>query len=747
MIDEERPFLGIGSMTDRLNYLREQHGAALLTAFLADGRNAPFVEEWLKAPDADDGRIDQTARADVVFARYRDADPTSNGSCTQWLIRLALAGDLPAEDLPKARETLEMFLAHKRRLEGPQRDLGRHRSLGALWTVLAPLAGVNEVSGKEEGRRERAAARAESEILLEHDGWIVAIPRTVRAAKWWGRGTRWCTAADQDDYFVHYNNQGPLVVFVRPDGGKFQFHAPSRQFMDAADNRTTIEAVGDIRPVLKQRFPGLAIAMGAVNRYRMESLSTKSPRPGAARRLIDAVTGARSAEQRAWLSAVRDFALDHVFVPKDLGNAEIRVAAVTRSGQSIVEFKKRHRTYPVCLAAVTNDGSMFRFVPERLRDRAIHLAAIRHHGSIHLNEVPKRYIDYELCLAAVTADGRRLDDVPDRYRDRTMYLAAVSQEGGMIRLVPPELIDKEIALAAVSNKAGALNVVPEHLHDHDLYLAATRQYCRMLTKIPEKHRNREICEIAVRFDGLLLNHVPMALRDESLCRIALEDDINALRFVPPAVISQSIAFETVTRLPSLIVYVPDTVLDRDLCRRMALKNTGVFPWLPADRIDAALAEEVVRKDPTQAGHVPDHAMTETIRDIVATKAPTQLVHLAPRWLTDEVLVKAAAAGSSFLQALPLHRRSLEVCIAALRADKDAMRHIPERMRVAASHAVAAARREQDSSSAQGVENGKQPNVQAADHDLDRDDDPTDAVEDFAGDWDDDEEADMVPTLL
>ena len=221
------------AMSKRLQYLHQQQAQALLEAFLADHRNV-YYANWTIGEDGKN--LETHEFRDVIFATYREADPTPTGACLQWLIRQAIAGDMPAEDLPQARETLEAFLAYKRRLPAEQRDLGRHKHLGSVWKAVEPFVQENApVSGKDEDRRERDAVRAESTIVLEQDGWIVAIPRTERAAKWWGRGTRWCTAADDSNMFDHYAGDGPLVVFVHPDGAKFQWHGPSNQFMDAAD--------------------------------------------------------------------------------------------------------------------------------------------------------------------------------------------------------------------------------------------------------------------------------------------------------------------------------------------------------------------------------------------------------------------------------------------------------------------------------------------------------------------------------
>ena len=202
---------------DRLTFLRDRHGRDLLEAVRADPRNASCPDTpWGGTAEADTGEMVET-----VFHRYRDADPTSKGLYLQWLLRQALKGDLPVEDLPKARETLEAFDRYKRRLAVDQRDVGRHHSLADLWDAVAPFVLEDApTSNAEADRREREEARAESTILLEQDGWTIAIPRTRRAASWWGRGTRWCTAGTSFNMFEKYNQDAPLVVFLAPSSQK-----------------------------------------------------------------------------------------------------------------------------------------------------------------------------------------------------------------------------------------------------------------------------------------------------------------------------------------------------------------------------------------------------------------------------------------------------------------------------------------------------------------------------------------------
>jgi len=51
-----------------------------------------------------------------------------------------------------------------------------------------------------------------------------------------GSGTSWCTATgNTKQWFDRYAKDGPLYIFIGPDGEKYQFHYESNQFMDKND--------------------------------------------------------------------------------------------------------------------------------------------------------------------------------------------------------------------------------------------------------------------------------------------------------------------------------------------------------------------------------------------------------------------------------------------------------------------------------------------------------------------------------
>src|SRR5690606_10466230 len=81
---------------------------------------------------------------------------------------------------------------------------------------------------------ERAEAYAGSAVLFHEGKWRLIKITTVQAARWWGRGTRWCTSSRTDNAFESYAAEGDLLVLLTPSG-RYQFATRTREFMDAAD--------------------------------------------------------------------------------------------------------------------------------------------------------------------------------------------------------------------------------------------------------------------------------------------------------------------------------------------------------------------------------------------------------------------------------------------------------------------------------------------------------------------------------
>ena len=83
------------------------------------------------------------------------------------------------------------------------------------------------------------------EIILDTPKVIIYHPTTEAGAKYYGRETKWCTAATNNNMFSYYNNEGTLYIIIPKSDqkNKFQIHFEHTQLMDATDKPVTPEYV------------------------------------------------------------------------------------------------------------------------------------------------------------------------------------------------------------------------------------------------------------------------------------------------------------------------------------------------------------------------------------------------------------------------------------------------------------------------------------------------------------------------
>jgi exosome complex RNA-binding protein Rrp4 len=517
--------------------MAEQQGASVERTAPQPGRHAWALEkhghllaEALRKDNSTDARAveklpESQIPAHIVSLILEKADPTKNKGMTAWLVGQYAQGKLRLEDLGTANETLTMFRRYAQRLEKSERDLGKYQSLASVWNAVIGFAKAEEqqISGKAQKALERDKAYAESRILRQDpDGYTVAVPLTEFAAKWWGRGTRWCTSAEKDNQFWQYNKIAPLFIFVIPElkeKGKFQLWATEGdvpfidaadvQFMDAADQSPPEDLVAKYWP----RFePIISFA------WRYNGLA------------LTCVPEVFRTEEMCQIAVAQNGkALQ--YVPEHLRTDEFCRFAVAQSGWALNHVPEVLRTDGMCRIAVTQDGYVLCHVPKDLRTDEMCRIAVAQTGHA-LTYVPEKLRTDEICRIAVTKTGGALQYAPEDLRTEEICKIAVSQNGWALRDVPWDLRTVEMCKIAVAQNGQALYHVPKELRTVEMCKIAVAQNGQALEDMPEDLRTEQLCRIAVAKDGWALAWVPEDLRTEELCRIAVEQDGQALLWVP-----------------------------------------------------------------------------------------------------------------------------------------------------------------------------------------------------------------------
>jgi hypothetical protein len=233
-------------LEDRVEYITNKQGDKLWNAYQKDrGAGKPKLEN----------------AAEVV--KY-----LANNISEKHLQRIAnwyQQGDFSLEDASKIKSSIEKFEKLRSKLE--KKDLNQYTSSAELDDAVAPF-NVDDMKSNNQLHKEyieKLFKEKQAELFYEGGGVKVIIPHTEEASKCFGKGTRWCTAADNDNLFHHYKKLGePLYIVITDDGKKYQFHFKSNQFMDSADKPIDLSELVQKYPVLYKIFDKEAKKWGVI---------------------------------------------------------------------------------------------------------------------------------------------------------------------------------------------------------------------------------------------------------------------------------------------------------------------------------------------------------------------------------------------------------------------------------------------------------------------------------------------------
>jgi Domain of unknown function (DUF4116) len=519
----------------------------------------------------------------IVTLILENADPTQNKGMTAWLVGQYAQGKLRLEDLGTANETLTMFRRYAQRLEISQRDLGQYPNLAAVWEAVIGFANAEEqhLSGKAQKALERDKAYAESRILRQDpDGFTIAVPLTKAAAKWWGKGTRWCTAADRNNQFWEYHETAPLMVIAIPElgeRGKFQLWVPDfwvtgqqAQFMNSADEPVSEEVIA----ANWSRFEQVMIAGCAQD-------------AGVIKLVPDEL---RTKDFYKKLLAQNGRALE--LVHKRLCTNVLYQIAVAQNGLALTYVPQNLRTDAICRIAVAQNGNALCFVPEHLRTEELCRIAVAQEG-VALQWVPAHLHTEELCRIAVAQNGEALQWVPGHLHTEKLYRILFSQNGWSLSAVPEHFRTEEICKVVLEREGLALEDVPQDLRTMELVRIAVAHSGNALQHVPEKTRTTELCRIAVAQNGEALRWVRYDLRTEELCKIAVAQNWRALQLVPDALLTEEICRVAVSQFGQALRWVPEHLrakIKPFVRPKKAVPKRPTWDLFLLDRLEAALAQ-------------------------------------------------------------------------------------------------------------------------------------------------------------
>lgn len=176
----------------------------------------------------------------------RDGEVMKVGKYSKLLLSMYRQGNLKLEDLPKANEYLE--IVYKRQIP-----------LNANLENLAELYELVKPYMLNDGETNLSVLidyldSSQYEMVMDGEQWYIFKPKDEKAACVLGSGTEWCTTwgpsstnsryKDRNNMFGYYNKQGSMYIIInkKDNSDKYQFHVPSKQFMNKSDNQVNLDS-------------------------------------------------------------------------------------------------------------------------------------------------------------------------------------------------------------------------------------------------------------------------------------------------------------------------------------------------------------------------------------------------------------------------------------------------------------------------------------------------------------------------
>ena len=176
----------------------------------------------------------------------RDGEVMKVGKYSKLLLSMYRQGNLKLEDLPKANEYLEIVY-------------NRQIPLNANLPNLAELYELVKPYMLNDGETNLSVLvdyldSSQYEMVMDGEQWYIFKPKDEKAACVLGSGTEWCTTwgpsstnyryKDRNNMFGYYNKQGSMYIIINKEDNsdKYQFHVPSKQFMNKSDNQVNLDS-------------------------------------------------------------------------------------------------------------------------------------------------------------------------------------------------------------------------------------------------------------------------------------------------------------------------------------------------------------------------------------------------------------------------------------------------------------------------------------------------------------------------
>jgi len=198
-----------------------------------------FLDKWQSegSPYADIIGSDGTG----FTGWLEQSDPSPAKKYVNWMIVRYLKGDIRRlEDIPsRIAPALSKFqsLQNKKKLKPEHSDINKIRSIEDVMDEYS--IDSNQTQGNKSQAKSVETGMYQSgsaELIFNSPEYKIVVPKTEEASCFFGKNTRWCTAASNDNQFDNYSEDGPLYIILhKPTNSRWQFSFASDEYMDERD--------------------------------------------------------------------------------------------------------------------------------------------------------------------------------------------------------------------------------------------------------------------------------------------------------------------------------------------------------------------------------------------------------------------------------------------------------------------------------------------------------------------------------
>jgi hypothetical protein len=308
-------------------------------------------------------------------------------------------------------------LKQKNLLKPEDKDIGKFKT-ARLFSAKIDTYTVPEDVNAERGKYKEIANTSEVRVIELLD---------EVAAKYYGRGTKWCTAAKSKNMFSQYFEDGPLYVVIPKNplyiGEKYQIWWDKKKIYNFQ--------------LMNEKDVSVENINGLIDRLDLKPIFSK---------LSKFIIWKDNPSEQEQLTAVNQdgYAIQFIKNPSEA----VQLAAVKQYGYAIRYIKNPSEA--VQLAAVNQDGNAIKYIKNP--SEQLQLAAVKQNGvAIQYIENPSE----QLQLAAVKQNGVAIQYIENP--SEQVQLAAVKQYAWLIQYI--ENPSEAVQLAAVKKNGYAIQYI------------------------------------------------------------------------------------------------------------------------------------------------------------------------------------------------------------------------------------------------------------------------------------------------